>query len=137
MQISLTLLAGQFIHHFDGDGSMGVSAAGPHFCGDPYCLHHLFRGGAMSQGLPGVAPDTITYLPGWGEARCYEVQGGGLYEECWMQIIRDHLGLGRMLKPAWSGSEKFYTHAYFMIHPGPDGSSWSLRQGDAPSENGF
>lgn len=83
----------------------------------------------------------ITYFPGWGGARCYEVQCGGLYEECWLQIIRDHLGLGRVLKPAWSGSEKFYTHADFMIHPSPDGSSWSLRQGDkirlqnAPSPN--
>jgi len=84
----------------------------------------------------------ITQLPGWGEARCYEVQCGGLYEECWIQIIRNHLGLARILKPARIGyGDKYYLHNDFAVYPGLDGSSWSLHKGDttllqgAPSLN--
>lgn len=81
----------------------------------------------------------ITEFESLGKARCYEVLGGGLYEECWLQIVRKHLGLGRCLDLVREGTNKYYTGDDWLICPSPDKSTWVLsRQGlvlleDAPT----
>ncbi len=90
--------------------------------------------------LTEVTSTPITKLQSLGQVRCYQIDCADLDEACWLHIIRQHLGLARVLKPAASsvGQSRYLTDD--MVAFGL-GGKWSLRRGeqlllqDAPSLN--
>jgi hypothetical protein len=77
------------------------------------------------QELVEVTRTPITRLESLGQAKCYRVDCGGLYEECWLQIIRAKLGLGRVLQ---SEGNNLYLGTGFVVSG--TGEEWSLRRNE-------